>query len=100
MEKKDFKENTRCTLAANINGKQRPANVYILKLHNDYMIVRLTDREGILRKITYSDVSKIVACHDVPKQNHYATPAILLSEKNWLDRTEIQHYASSPHMGK
>jgi hypothetical protein len=100
MEKKDFKEHTRCTLTANINGKLRPANVYILKLHSDGMVVRLTDKEGILRKIAYEDVAKIVDCKDVPKQNHYATPDIMLTEQNWKGRSEIQHYASSPHMGK
>jgi len=100
MEKKDFKENTRCTLTAKIDGKLRPTNVYILKLFKENMIVRLTDKEGILRKMAYDDVSKIVASHDVSEQNHYSAPEAVLLEKHWQDRVEMQHYGTASHMGK
>jgi hypothetical protein len=101
VEKQDFHEHVRYTLTVkDSDNKLRPMNVYILKLHDDNMIARMTDKEGILRKIKYEDVIKIVHEKAVPKQDHYIVPAALLLEKNWADRDEIQHYSNSPHMGK
>lgn len=101
MEKSDFKEHTRYTLTiSDEQGKLRPLNIYLLKMHPEHMIVRLTDREGILKKFAYSQVQRIVRQQVVSSQNQYSVPDALLSEKNWADRTEIQHYSSMPHSGK
>jgi len=100
VEKTEFHENMRYTLTVKDENKLRPLNVYIMKLHNDGMIVRLTEKEGILKKILYENVFKIVKSQEVPKQDRFFVPEAVLSEKNWKDRNEIQHYSSAPHMGK
>ncbi len=100
MEKKDFQENVRYTVTVRDNGKLRPANIYVMRCYNDAMIVRLTEREGILRKIGYADVEKIVKSTPVPVQDRYYVPEAVLQEGSWKERNEIQHYSSSPHAGK
>lgn len=101
LEKNDFQENMRYTVTLrDTGGKLRPAKFYVMRRYNDAMIVRLTEREGILRKVAYADVLKIVKSSSVPVQDRYFIPEAILNEKNWKDRTEIQHYSSAPHMGK
>lgn len=101
MVKSDFKQDTRYTVTAkDENGKLRPMNIYVMRLHNDAMIVRMTDKEAGLIKLPYGDVIKIVAKKEIPEQNRYYIPEAVLAENNWKDRTSLQHYSSSPHMGK
>lgn len=101
MEKNDFQENTRYTVTLrDTSGKLRPANIYVLRRFDNAMIIRMTEREGILRKVPYEDVVKIVKSKTVAKQDYYYVPEAVLKESNWKDRTEIQHYSSAPHMGK
>lgn len=101
MEKKDFQQDSRYTVTLrDSEGKLRPSSFYVLALHEDGMIARLTEREGILRKINYDDVVKIVKQQSVETQNRYRVPDAVLSAKHWVNKTEIQHYSSSPHMGK
>ncbi|MDH5300908.1 MAG: hypothetical protein OEW58_06045 [Gammaproteobacteria bacterium] len=101
MDKSNFQQDTRYSATLrDSEGKLRPSNFYVLALHDDGMVVRLTEREGILRKITYSDVIKIVSQQSVSAQNRYCVPGALLTAKHWTNRKEIQHYSSSPHMGK
>ena len=101
MDKKDFIENTRYTVTLRqANGQLRPANIYVQRLFKDSMIIRQTDREGLLRKLAYADVLRIVSSKTVPKQDWYHVPDAILQESNWEDRSEIYHYSSAPHMGK
>ncbi len=101
MQQSDFKEDTRYVVTLrDENGKYRPAKFYVLKLHDDGMIVRLTEQQGILRKIAYDDVIKIVSSKPASGAKRYYVPEVLLSEQHWKGRREIQHYGSSPAMGK
>lgn len=101
VEKSDFHENMRYTITyRDESGKLRPAGIYVMKTHADGMVVRLTQKEGILRKIKYEDVVKIVQSQKVDDQDIYYIPAALLSEKHWQGKSEIQHYSSMPHAGK
>ena len=101
MDKTEFKTDTRYKITwRDMEGKLRPANVYVYRLYEKFMIARMTDKGGLLHKIPYENVVKIVHEIDVPKQNHFYIPAAVLDEKNWKDRTVMDRYSSSPHMGK
>lgn len=101
MNKSDFEPHVRYTVTLrDAQEKLRPANIYVLKLHTDGMVVRMTERDGLLRKLKYEDVILIVKATRVPAAQHYSTPEAVLEEKNWKNRTELQHYASAPHAGK
>jgi hypothetical protein len=101
MKKEDFYQDHRYTLTyTDSEDKLRPVSVYVLALHEDAMIVRLTEKEGILRKIPYDTVRKIVKSQAVSEQNRYYVPDAILAATHWGDKNEIQHYASAPNMGK
>ena len=101
MEKSDFKEGTRYTLTEkNEQGQLRPANVYVYKRFDDFMIVRNTNGDGRIRKLPYDRVEKIVREREVPVEDRFYLPHQLLEESVWQDRTFINSYSSSPHMGK
>lgn len=101
MNKTDFEPHVRYTVTLrDEKEKLRAANIYVLKLHTDGMVVRMTEREGLLRKLKYEDVICIVKATPVAKSAHYSTPEAILDEKNWKNRTEIQHYGSAPNAGK
>lgn len=101
MNKNDFKQDTRYTITLrDEKNKLRPANLYVMRMHDDGMVVRMTDKAAKLIKIKYEDVIKIVASKDVEPQNRYTTPDAILVEANWKDRTSLDHYSSSSHMGK
>ncbi|HUW28054.1 MAG TPA: hypothetical protein VMV97_05530 [Sulfuriferula sp.] len=101
MDKNNFKENTRYTITLRtLDGKMRPANIYVYKMFETNMIARMTDSGGLLHKIAYADVLKIVKEKSVDKENQFFIPAAVLDEKAWKDRTVMERYSSSPHMGK
>jgi hypothetical protein len=101
LKKEDFKPHSRYTITLRSDGdKPRPANIYVFRLHDDFMIARMLDQGGILRKIAYDDVLKIVKTQEVPPEERFFVPEALLSEKAWKDRTIMQHYGSSPRLGK
>ena len=101
MDKSSFKENTRYTITLRAaDGKMRPANIYVYKMFDATMIARMTDSGGLLHKIAYTDVLKIVKEKSVDKENQFSIPAAVLDEKVWKDRTVMERYSSSPHMGK
>ncbi|MHB1676131.1 MAG: hypothetical protein ACYCSS_01165 [Sulfuriferula sp.] len=101
MNKSNFKENTRYTITwRTADGKLRPANIYVYKMFETAMIARMTDKSGFLYKINYDDITKIVMEIPVNKENQYTIPAAVLDEKIWKDRTMMERYSSSPHMGK
>lgn len=101
MKKDDFKPHYRYTITLRTKGgKPRPANIYVYRLHDDFMVVRRLDQGGILGKIAYEDVLRIVQAQEVPAAERYFVPEALLAEKAWKDRTIMQHYGSSPRLGK
>ncbi len=101
MDKADFQPDTRYTITWRApDGKLRPANIYVYRCYDNFMIARMTDKAGLLHKIPYEDVIKIVRTHPVDKQNAYYIPPQVLEEKLWKDRSVMERYSTSPHMGK
>jgi hypothetical protein len=62
--------------------------------------VRLTGADGLLRKITYPEILKIVAAKEVGPDQRYCVSSQLLDEQTWRDRVVMAHYSSSPRLGK
>lgn len=101
MEKDNFNEHTRYTISlADENDKLRPANIYVFRLYDQSMIVRDTDKSGLLRQIEYEKIKKIVKTRVIEVQNQFHIPDAILDEKNWDSRSEMFHYVSSTHAGK
>lgn len=101
MEKKDFEQDTRYTITmCDAEGKLRPASIYTYRLYDQFMIVRMTNNDGLLRKLKYDDVVKIVKTRAVAKEDRFSIPDAVLLEKAWKDRDVMFRYSSSPHMGK
>ncbi len=101
MKKDDFKPHTRYTVTRrNEQGKLVPGNFYVYKLYDPFMIVRMTDGTGLLTKIAYDDVVKIVKTREVPKEDQFHIPDAVLKENVWASRTAMMRYSSSSHTGK
>jgi len=101
LDKSHFQQDTRYTITLRDDeNKLRPANLYVMRLHEDGMVVRMTDKAAMLIKIDYANVVKIVSSKKVDAQNHYTIPDAILNEDNWKDRSTLDHYSSSSHMGK
>lgn len=101
MNKSNFHENTRYAITLkDESGRLRPANIYVYKLHDDFMIARFTDKSGMLNKIPYDKVVKIVKTVEVAPEARFMVPDIMLSAKTWQTRTSMQTYSSSPRVGK
>lgn len=101
MDQSAFKQDTRYTITwRNPEGKPRPANIYVFRVYANFMIARMTDSDGLLRKIAYEDVLKIVQETPVDRQDQYFIPPAVLDEQAWRDCSVMQRYSSSPHMGK
>ena len=101
MDKKDFKQDTRYTVTLrDESGKLRPANLYVMRMHEDGMVVRMTDKAAQLIKLKYDDIVKVVDTKKVDAQDHYTTSEALLTEAHWKGKTSIDHYTTSSHMGK
>lgn len=101
MDKSAFKPDTRYTITWRApDGKLRPANIYVFRLYDQFMVARMTDKSGFLYKIPYEDITRIVLEKPVGERDRFLIPAAVLDEKNWKDRTVMERYSSSPHMGK
>ena len=101
MKKEDFTAHTRYTVTwRDTEGKLRPANIYPYRLYDQFMVARMTDQSGILRKFAYDDIVKIVKVTPVTRENQFYIPDAVLSEGNWAGRLSMERYSSSPHMGK
>lgn len=101
VEKKDFQADTRYTVTLRDEaGKLRPANLYVYRLYEDFMIVRLTNSDGLLRKLKYDDVLKIVKTTAVPKEDRFTIPEAVLKEAVWKDRSSMFRYSTGPRRGK
>ena len=101
MDKSNFSTDTRYTLTLrDASGKTRAANLYVYRVYDQFMVARSTSGDGLLRKIPYSDVEKVVNQKPVDAKERFTFPAALLDEKNWRDKSEMQVYASSAARGK
>ncbi len=101
MLKEDFEENTRYALTVRRkSGKLQPANVYVYRRFDEFMIVRNTQNSGLLEKLCYGDVEKIVRSTAVPPAKQFAMPEALLQAKFWAEREFVEAYSSSPSVGK
>ena len=101
MDKSHFKPDTRYVLVLrNAQGHARPANVYVYRVYEKFLVARSTSGDGLLRKIGYDAIERIVEEHPVAAAARYFIPAGLLEEANWRDRSEMQVYSSAPGRGK
>lgn len=101
MKKEDFKPHTRYTVTwRDTHGKLRPANLYVYRLYDDFLVARLTQNDGLLRKFSYDEIVKIVKATPVREADRFVLPDALLKEKVWATRTKMEQYATSPHIGK
>ena len=101
MDKSAFRPDTRYTLTLkDAAGRPRPANLYVYRVYDTFMVARATSGEGLLRKVAYDDVLKVVDTSEVERERRYFLPAALLDEKNWKDKTEMAVYSSAPGLGK
>ncbi len=101
MDKSQFKADTRYTLALrDAAGKARPANIYVYRVYDKFMVARDTSGEGLVRKVSYDAIDRIVDTAEVAPDDRYFLPAAVLDEKSWLGRETMQHYASAPGRGK
>ncbi len=101
MKKDDFAIHTRYTVTlSDPQGKLRPANLYVYRLYDTFMIARMTDQSGVLRKFAYYSVTKIVKTTAVAPEDRFYIPDAVLQEGNWTNRASMGRYSSSPHMGK
>ena len=101
MDRQAFQPDTRYTLVCrDAQGRTRPLNVYVYRVYEKFMIVREAGAAGLVRKIPFDDVERIVKESAVAPESRYFLPAGVLDEKNWRDRSEMQHYASAPGRGK
>ncbi len=101
MTKDNFAPHTRYTVTwRDLQGRLRPANIYVYCLYDTFMIARMTDQSGLLCKIAYGDIIKIVKTLQVAKEDQFYIPDAVLRESTWAGRSSMQRYSSSPHMGK
>jgi hypothetical protein len=100
MDKNDFQPDTRYTITwRDLQGCTRPATIYVYRAHGEFLVARLGG-DGLLRKITYPEVLKIVTAEPVAPGDRSFVPAAMLDEKTWRDRTVMQHASGSPQRGK
>jgi hypothetical protein len=101
MQKDDFEEHTRYALTlTDEQGHLRPFNLYVYRKYDDFMIVRRTDREGLLYKMPYEKVERIVRRYPVAHKDQLHVPEALLNRKAWQGREVMSAYSSAPHRGK
>lgn len=101
LKKDDFKPDTRYTVTwRDYEGKVRPANLYVYRLYDTFMVARKTDHSGFLYKIGYDQILKIVKEIPVSAELRFRIPDAVLKESSWADRTVMERYSTSPALGK
>lgn len=101
MNKLDFTEHNRYTVTLrDSDGRLRPANLYVYRLYDQFMVARMTDHAGLLCRVDYADIVKIVRQAPVAKEDQYLIPDAVLKESTWLERKFMDRYSTSPHIGK
>jgi hypothetical protein len=81
-------------------GVPRPLNIYVYRVYQEFLVARVTMGAGALRRIGHEEILRIVEEHPASGAKQRHVPSVLLEEKFWRDRTELEHYASSPALGK
>lgn len=103
MEKDDFvKDGHYSVTLQNPGGRLRPANLYVHRLEEAYMIARHTSgtEVGLLVKLPYADIIRIVKTHPVSDAKRFMIPEALLKPKLWESRDRMKVYSSAPGLGK
>lgn len=101
MDKTHFKPDTRYLISwRGPDGRLQPAELYVFRAYDDFLVVRPSGPDARPRKIGYSEVAKIVAVKEVPPEGRYRLPAALLEEAFWREREVLEHHAGSPARGK
>lgn len=101
MNKGHFKENTRYAVTIkDENRTLRPTNIYIYRLYPDYMIARHMSTNGLLFKISYHNIVKIVKEIPVAPEARFMVPEMVLNPDNWENKSQMVVYGSSPGVGK
>ncbi len=103
MEKSDFQVDGHYAVTLKDgNGKLRPANIYVHHMEDDYMIARNTSGGdvGLLFKLPYGDVVKLVRTHKVLDRKKFMVPEAMLKAKLWETRDSMRTYSSAPGLGK
>lgn len=76
MDKSSFKPDMRYTLTLrDEQGKARPANLYVYRVYEQFMVARSTSGDGLVRKVNYSDIERIVDETAVAPGERYFLPA-------------------------
>ncbi len=103
MEKSDFETNGHYTVTLRApDGQLRPANLFVHRLEDAYLIVRHTSGPdlGLLVKLDYDDVVKIVRTLPVLDRKRFMIPEAMLKPKLWENRDTMRAYSSAPGLGK
>lgn len=103
MEKRNFSVDTQYSVTLREqSGKLRPANIYVYRLYDDFMIARRTDgnHSGLLFKIPYDHILRIVKTLPVQVPKRFMLPDAMLNAKVWESRDSMMTYASAPGLGK
>ncbi len=103
MEKSDFATNGHYAVTLrNREGKLRAANLYVHRLEDEYLIARHTSGSdvGLLVKLGYDDVVRIVRTHPVLDKKRFMIPDAMLKPKIWATRDSMRTYSSAPGLGK
>ncbi|OOG22493.1 hypothetical protein B1C78_14975 [Thioalkalivibrio denitrificans] len=103
MDKSRFTADTRYSVTLReADGKLRAASIYVHRLFDDYMIARRIDgaQLGMLFKIPYQDIVRIVRVIPVADEQRFMVPDAMLNPKVWETRDTMMAYGSSPGLGK
>lgn len=103
MDKNEFKKDGHYAVTLRTTaGRLRPANIYVHRLEDDYMIARHTSGadSGLLIKLRYDDVVKIVRTHPVLDRKRFMIPEAMLKPQLWESRDSMRTYSSAPGLGK
>ena len=101
MDKTRFRPDTAYTITwQDPAGVPRPLNIYVHRVYDAFLVTRVTMGTGALRRIGYGEILRVVQEHPASGAKQRHVPSVLLEEKFWRDRTELEHYASSPALGK
>jgi hypothetical protein len=103
LDKSSFSVHTQYSVTLReASGRLRPANIYVHRLEDDYMIARRTDgtQSGLLFKIPYGDIVRIVKSIPVMDNKRFMVPDSMLNPKVWATRDSMMAYSSAPGLGK
>ncbi len=103
LDKSNFSVDTQYAITLkDESGKLRPANIYVYRLYDDFMIARRTsgNQTGMLFKIAYENITKVVKTIPVQDKKRFMLPEAVLNQKVWATRDTMMAYSSAPGLGK